>query len=84
MKDLNYENKNQEMNIIRDEDFKGLMMIPLLIQWNVDRCNVKDCKENPTTIITGVIKCSFGLCEKHYNKFKEKGKLECTLDFSNN
>ena len=70
------------MNVIRDEDCKGLMMIPILVQWNISRCNIKDCKENPTTIITGAIKKPFVLCEKHYEKFKNAGKLECTLDFS--
>lgn len=69
------------MNVIRDEEMGGLMMIPLLSQWNVHRCNVRDCKEKPTTIITGLTKQPFGLCEKHYLESKEKGKLEYTLDF---
>ncbi len=69
------------MNIIRDEECFGLMMTPLLMQWNIDRCNVRDCKEKPTTIITGVLKRPFGLCEKHYKESEEKGKFEYTIDF---
>ena len=69
------------MNIIRDEECFGLMMTPLLLQWNIDRCDVRDCREQPTTIITGVLKQPFGLCEKHYEESKEKGKFEYTIDF---
>ena len=70
------------MTIIRDEECSGIMMIPLLIQWGINRCNVKDCAESPTTIISGVIGAPvFGMCEKHYLESKEKGKLDYTLDF---
>lgn len=70
------------MNIIRDEDFGGLMMIPLLNDWNIDRCNVSGCKEKPTTIITGLIEARFGLCESHYQETKKKGKANFTLDLT--
>ncbi len=56
------------MNIIRDKEMGGLAMIPLFCDWHVKRCNVKDCTDVPTTIITGshpklpVI----GMCEKHF------------------
>jgi hypothetical protein len=70
------------MNIIRDDDMMGLMMIPLLQQWNIKRCNVKDCKDKPTTIITNIPQVPiFGLCEKHYKECKENGKISCTLEF---
>jgi len=69
------------MNIIRDEETFGLMMIPLFQQWNIHRCNVRDCKEKQTTIITGIIKRPFGLCEKHYKECVETGKLAFTLDW---
>jgi len=58
------------------------MMIPLFHQWGINRCNVRDCHEKPTTIITGAIKRPFGLCEKHYNESKKKGKFEYTIDFN--
>jgi hypothetical protein len=69
------------MNIIRDEEMCGLMMIPLFNQWGINRCNVKGCVQKPTTILSGVIKYPFGLCENHYNEFKKAGKISCTLDF---
>ena len=70
------------MNVIRDEDFGGLMMIPLFQQWNVDRCNVKGCKGKHTTIIAGIPDVpKFGLCEKHYSECKETGKLKFELEF---
>ena len=69
------------MEIIRDEEINGLMMIPLFSQLGVTRCNVRDCKEKQTTIITGATEQPFGLCEKHYNECKKSGKLNYTLDF---
>jgi hypothetical protein len=69
------------MNIIRDEEMFGLMMIPLFNQWGINRCSVKGCTQKPTTIITGVIEQPFGLCENHYNEFKEAGQMSCTLEF---
>jgi hypothetical protein len=55
------------MNIIRDEECFGLMMIPLFIDWHVRRCNVENCKENPSTIVTGIEDCPpIGLCEEHF------------------
>ena len=38
------------MQIIRDEEIGGIMMIPLLSQYQINRCNIKNCKEKPTTI----------------------------------
>jgi len=37
--------QERKMNIIRDEELGGLMMIPLFQQWNVKRCNIKGCTE---------------------------------------
>ena len=59
------------MEIIRDDEMHGLMMIPLLQQWGITRCNVSKCCEKPTTIITGATENPIGLCEKHYNKTRE-------------
>jgi len=69
------------MEVIRDEELGGIMMIPLLNQWHIHRCNVRDCRNKPTTIITGVIENAFGLCEEHYSESKREGKLAYTLDF---
>lgn len=70
------------MNIIRDDEMGGLMMIPLFYQWRINRCNVKGCHEKPTTIISGLIATNFGLCEKHYVECKKKEKTEFDLDFN--
>ena len=69
------------MNVIRDEEMAGLMMIPLFQQWGIHRCNVRDCTEKQTTIIIGLTKQPFALCEKHYIECKESGEIKCTLDF---
>lgn len=69
------------MNIIRDEEMGGLMMIPLFQQWNVTRCNVKDCKEKHTTIITGAHEKALGMCEKHFTEGKEAGKMKYIFEF---
>jgi len=71
------------MSIIRDEETGGICMIPLLIEWGVHRCNIKDCKEQPTTIITQLtpdVPVS-GWCEKHYQEFKTNRKFKGTLIF---
>lgn len=71
------------MNIIRDEECFGFFMIPLFVDWNVRRCNVKDCTNKPTTIITQVaenIPVS-GWCEEHYQAFKSSGHFEGKLVF---
>jgi hypothetical protein len=74
--------KGEKMNIIRDEECFGIMMIPLLIDWHIRRCNVKDCTEKPTTIISQIESVPvFGLCEKHYQSMKEAGKIDCKLIF---
>ena len=69
------------MNIIRDEESFGIMMIPLFHQWNISRCNVKDCRNKPTTILTGIIERAIGLCEEHYEESKKAGKFNYTLAF---
>ena len=76
-------NERYTMNIIRDEETFGLFMIPLFVDWNIRRCNVKDCTEKPTTIVTGAQEGvpAFGLCEHHYQESKELGRFEYKLIF---
>ena len=74
------------MNIIRDGqqdgfDTPSLFMIPLLVSWGINRCNIKDCKNNPTTIITNTEVPVFGLCESHYQEIKATGKVKLNLEF---
>jgi len=75
------------MAIIRDEECHGIMMIPLFSQWGVRRCNIKDCKQKPTTIITGEDAQSagiFGLCELHWHALSDTpGEKPVTLEFDN-
>lgn len=73
------------MNIIRDKEMGGLAMIPLLVDWKVKRCNVKDCKNKPNTIITATSDevPVYGLCEEHFQQANVPGGTRFTLDFDN-
>lgn len=68
------------MQIIRDEELNGIFMIPLLHQYQITRCNIKDCKEKPSTICIHE-KATFGMCEKHYQEGKEQGTMKLNLEF---
>ena len=63
------------MKIIRDEEHGGLMMIPLFVDWNVKRCNVKGCTNEPSTIVTGLTKDApiSGFCEEHFQQANVPG-----------
>lgn len=71
------------MKIIRDNELGGLMMIPLLCQWGIRRCNVKDCREKPTTIVTRITPdiSQCGLCEAHFQELNSPDGIEVTLIF---
>ena len=69
------------MHIIRDDEMGGIMMIPLFSQWKINRCNIKDCIEKPTTICVHE-KATFGVCEKHYKEGVEKGTMKLNLEFN--
>jgi len=58
------------MKVIRDEETCGIAMIPLFVDWNIRRCNVKGCTQKPTTIVTelGESIPIVGLCEEHYQQ----------------
>ena len=73
------------MEIIRDEECAGILMIPLFAEWRVKRCNFVDCKEKPNTIIkNGHPKAPvFGLCEKHYQLGNKPGGGTMRLEFDN-
>lgn len=71
------------MKVIRDEECGGIMMLPILIDWDIHRCNVKGCKNEPTTIVTETEAPVFGLCEDHYQEGVEKGKMKLELEFDN-
>ena len=75
------------MKIIRDEELCGIMMTPLFCSWGIKRCNVKDCKEQPSTILVGD-NGEFGkakragICEKHYQQGNKKGGTELIFEWN--
>ena len=71
------------MKIIRDDSLLGLGMIPLFIDWNVRRCNVKDCRARPTTIITQLVEDvpQAGFCEEHFQQANVPGGATFTIEF---
>lgn len=56
------------MRIIRDNEMLGFAMIPLLVEWNIKRCNVSGCTNKPNTIITDTEAGIFGLCEQCFQE----------------
>ena len=75
------------MQIIRDDNQDGIdtpaiSMIPVLTQWKIKRCNIKDCTNNPTTIVAGTEAGVFGMCEHHYQEaIATKGNYEMNLEW---
>ena len=63
------------MNIIRDNELGGILMIPLLHDWHIRRCNQRDCTNRPNTIIGGAGDGIpvFGLCEEHFQMGNVEG-----------
>ncbi|MEO5991886.1 MAG: hypothetical protein ABIP68_09650 [Ferruginibacter sp.] len=68
------------MQIIRDDEMAGIMMIPLFHQYGIKRCNIIECKDKPTTICLHE-KATFAICEKHYLDCKAKGIVNLKLEF---
>ena len=70
------------MKIIRDTENFGIMMVPLFVDWNIRRCNFKDCKERPNTIITDAGCDVFGLCEAHFQIANVEGGATLSLELN--
>ena len=72
------------MKIIRDNDSGiGMFMIALLVDWNIRRCNFKNCTDKPNTIISDPDRdLIFGLCEEHYQRGNVPGGCEMNLEFN--
>lgn len=71
------------MQIIRDEECFGIMMIPLFCDWNVRRCNVSGCMNVPTIIVTQLadgVPVS-GFCEEHYQQARQEGGTTFRMTF---
>lgn len=76
------------MQIIRDPEQNEMTtpcisMIPLMVSWGIKRCNIEDCKNSPTTIVSGLEGVPvFGICENHYQDFtKEDKAVNIALNF---
>ena len=68
------------MTIIRDNELGGIMMIPLLVDWDIRRCNVRDCKTSPNTIVKDKGAPIHGLCEDHFHQGNVPGGTTYTLE----
>lgn len=72
------------MKIIRDEEYDGIMMIPLFVDWGVKRCNVEHCTQQPTTIVAGLADNVIGMCEEHYQAASQQpGGVRFTFVWDN-
>ena len=72
------------MKIIRDEEGRGLFMIPLLVAWGIRRCNVKGCTNKPNTIVSQMpegLRVS-GFCEEHYQEANTPGGANFDLEWN--
>lgn len=75
------------MKIIRDKEMGAITMLPLLTQWGINRCNLKDCTNKPSTIICGhKINSSktaptYGMCEDHWNEYKNTSGKRISLEW---
>ena len=74
------------MQVIRDTELGGIMMIPLLVERHIRRCNVKGCVAMPNTIIAGQETdegaITFGLCEKHFQEGNTPEGAMFSLEFN--
>jgi len=72
------------MKIIRDTECYGLLMIPLFVQQGIKRCNVKDCKNKPTTVIVDLHPDIpiVGMCEDHFQAANTGTLVTYTFEFN--
>ena len=61
------------MKVIRDNN--PIMLIPLLVQYGIDReCFLSDCESKDKKVTTIIIESPeqiYGICEECYNKIKQ-------------
>lgn len=72
------------MKIIRDNDGFDIFIIPLLFQWGIRRCNVRDCTNKPNTIVIKPREdiLAMGLCEDCFQQGNIPGGTIYKLEFN--
>ena len=76
------------MKVIHDDEFAGIMMIPLIVDWGIKKtCQIKDCSEKTNAIVCFDSTESpagkalhLGICEKHHQEADKAGKFYYTVD----
>ena len=78
------------MQVIHDDEWGGIAMIPLIIDWHISKvCQVDSCVEKTAAIIVaneddtkGNGTVTFGICETHYQEAKQTGRFDYRINFS--
>ncbi len=76
------------MKYIHDDQMGGIMMVPLIVDWDIARtCQIKDCEARTNAIVnftaeeTGIGEAlHLGICEDHFQEAHASGKFHYTVD----
>jgi hypothetical protein len=72
------------VEVIREENMTSKTMMAEFEKWHIKRCNVRNCKNKPTTILTHPADdlLAAGLCEEHYQQAMsgDDGKFNIQVD----
>ena len=76
------------MKVIHDNEFGGIMMIPLINDWGIAKaCQIQGCEDKTTTIIVFTADESpvgkplhIGICDKHHAEAKKSNSFEYTVN----
>jgi hypothetical protein len=69
------------MQVIKDNDMGGIMMIPFFAQHGINQCNVDGCNNKPFVALTEIegLETPIGICKDHYKEAESKGKWELKI-----
>lgn len=78
------------MQVIHDDELRGIAMIPLLVDWRISElCQIDGCDAPTTTIICTTADESpdhrphqFGICEAHHQEAKTRGTFDHTVNLT--
>ena len=78
------------MKVIHDDEFGGIMMIPLIVDWGISKtCQVKDCSEKTSTIVCFTPDESptnkaihLGICDKHHKEARDNNSFNYTVELA--